>query len=154
MPCTSAQAASILNDLIQTCRDGEKGYAVAENAVADVDLKHIFASLAKQRSCFAGELHDAVRSLGEEPEDHPTAGGALHRGWMNLKKTATTADGGRASVLADCERGEEAAEKHYRRAVENELPHKVRDLVLRQHAVLEGARDRIRDLHEAAEAEP
>ncbi len=49
-------AVSTLNELIETCRDGEQGFRTASEAVAEPDVQRLFASYAPQRAPFAVEL--------------------------------------------------------------------------------------------------
>src|SRR5437868_12560597 len=87
---------SVVNNLIETCRDGEEGYQTAAKCVNNSDLKALFTSYSQQRAQFAAELQDEVRRLGGEPEKTGSIAGALHRGWTNIK-SAVVGEIGRAS---------------------------------------------------------
>jgi uncharacterized protein (TIGR02284 family) len=138
-------SASTLNDLIQTCKDGENGFRAAAEAVADTNLRHLFESYAQQRGEFAAELQREVRRLAEDPpaaSGHATA--ALHRGLMDIKASLTGRD--EATIIAECERGEDAAVKMYRKALDSDLPTDIRVLVERQFLEVKDAHDHIRSL--------
>ena len=56
-----------LNDLIQTCRDGESGFQTAADHVKGSSLKELFSDCSVQRAQFASELESEVRQLGGSP---------------------------------------------------------------------------------------
>jgi uncharacterized protein (TIGR02284 family) len=47
---------SILNDLIEVCKDGEQGYKNASDDVKDVTVKQILLKYSEQRGRFYSEL--------------------------------------------------------------------------------------------------
>ena len=53
----------------------------------------------------------------------------MHRGWIQLRAALTS---GNAAILAEIERGEERAAKHYRDALAKPLPEAIRDMVEEQ----------------------
>jgi len=61
------QTTSVLDDLIQTLRDGEEGFKQAAEAVRDAQLKSLFTEYSQQRSRFAADLQSQLRNLGNEP---------------------------------------------------------------------------------------
>ncbi|HVQ46477.1 MAG TPA: PA2169 family four-helix-bundle protein, partial [Gemmatimonadales bacterium] len=101
--------ASTLNQLIQTCKDGENGFKVAAESVDDVNLQHLLASYSQQRREFAAELESEVTRLHQDPAESGHVAAALHRGWMDIKSLATGRD--EAAIIAECERGEDVAVK-------------------------------------------
>jgi uncharacterized protein (TIGR02284 family) len=131
---------SVLNHLLEICRDGEHGFQAAAQHVDDPELKDVFTSVAEQRARFAAELVPHVHRLGGQATGGGTTGGALHRGWINVKSSLSKHDDG---VLAEAERGERVALHAYQEAVEGMLPPTVRDLVERQHAAVREAHARI-----------
>ena len=76
---------STLNDLIETCKDGEEGYKKAAENVQRTDLQNVFREYATQRAQFANELQREVARIGGKPETSGTVGGAMHRGWLDVK---------------------------------------------------------------------
>ena len=59
---------STLNNLIETCKDGQEGFQQAAEGVQNSQLKTLFYEYAQQRAQFAGELQGLVRELGGDPE--------------------------------------------------------------------------------------
>lgn len=142
---------STVNDLIETLKDGQEGFKQAAEAVKDPRLKSLFSEYSQQRSRFAGELQTAARSLGEtEPERTSSTAGAMHRAWINLKSAITRGDD--ASILAECERGEDSAVSEFKKALDEDGSSPFHDIVARQYAEVKSAHDRVRNLRDTAKA--
>jgi len=143
------EAISVLNDLIETLKDGEKGFRIAAQGVDRKDLQQHFLKYAEQRSKFVDELQREVRKVGGDPDESGSLAGAIHRGWINIKSAVTGQD--EESVLAECERGEDSAVRNYEEALKKNLPESVRSLIQKQYAQVQEAHDTIRDLEKRAE---
>lgn len=141
---------STLNDLIETCKDGQDGFKTAAEGVERSDLKSTFYELGQQRSQFAGELQTLVRELGGDPENTGSTTAALHRGWINIKSIVTGKDD--QSILDEAERGEDIAKKAYEKATQMTLPSNVSSVIQQQATQVKAAHDRVRDLRNAANA--
>ena len=139
---------STLNGLIETCKDGQDGFTVAAEGIERSDLKSLFYEFAQQRSQFAGELQSLVQGLGGDPEDSSSLAGTLHRGWINIKSAVTGQD--EASILSECERGEDNAKKMYKEALEQGLPANVLEVVQTQYTSVQSAHDRVKALRDSA----
>jgi uncharacterized protein (TIGR02284 family) len=75
---------STVNGLIETLKDGEKGFKEAAEAVKGTGLKSLFDNFSQQRARFARELQDEANNLGEsKPERSSSGSGAIHRAWMD-----------------------------------------------------------------------
>src|SRR5918999_4126680 len=109
---SNEEVISTLNNLIETCRDGQNGFQTAAEGVQKSELKTLFHTYSQQRARFAGELQDEVRRLGGDPEDSGSVAASLHRGWMGLKSVISGSDD--AAILAECERGEDSAVLNHR----------------------------------------
>ena len=82
---------STISCLIETLKNGEKGFKEAADAVNDPQLKSLFQEYSQQRHRFATELQTQAQSLGElKPEKSSSAAGAMHRAWINLKAAMTS----------------------------------------------------------------
>ncbi|MCI0412734.1 PA2169 family four-helix-bundle protein [bacterium] len=132
---------SVLNGLIETCKDAEKGYWEASNAMEYGFYRALLEDYARQRTVFAAELQSVVRHLGGTPDRKGTMAGNLHRGWMNLR-LALKSQSDRAIAL-ECERGESIALKHYRNALKTDLPGQIKSILEKQCAVIRSTRQRI-----------
>lgn len=139
---------STLNGLIETNKDGQEGFKTAAEGLQNSDLKSTFYEFGQQRSQFAGELQNAVRELGGDPENSGSVSGAIHRGWINIKSAVTGQDD--AAILNEAERGEDVAKNAYKNALETELPANVRTVVEQQASAINAAHDRVKALRDSA----
>ncbi len=131
----------IIENLIQTCRNGEEGYRSAAEHTNDLDLRDFFDREAKERARFARELERVAQGLGEpEPSRDTSVASKLHRAWFDLKQKF---GGGDESVVASVETGESDARKEYQEALDSDLPFDVRAVVERQFESIAIAYDRV-----------
>lgn len=121
---------ALLNHLIESCKNGELGYAEAAKLVDDTQLQSIFEGYAKERAGFAKALQAEVEKLGGKPAESGTLGAALHRGWMELKAAATLGDG--RAIISACETGEDSAWTHYKEATDSPVTGASRTLIEKQ----------------------
>lgn len=134
-----------LNELIDVCRDGARGFQLAADHVGDPELKRIFGDAARQRNLFAAELLPFAQRLGGFGGGDGTTRAALHRGWMIVKDAVMQYDD--RAVLQEARRGESVAANTYAEAVMNILPPNARPVIERQYAAV---RDVQHDLEEIA----
>ncbi|HQU84042.1 MAG TPA: PA2169 family four-helix-bundle protein [Pyrinomonadaceae bacterium] len=138
---------SNLNNLIETCKDGQEGFKQAAEGVQNSELKSVFYEYGQQRAQFAGELQGLVRELGGDPENSGSTAGALHRGWINIKSAVTGQDD--TAILNECERGEDVAKNAYKSALEETLPANVSQIVQQQYTKVQAAHDHIKALRDS-----
>jgi uncharacterized protein (TIGR02284 family) len=122
---------STLNDLIETCKDGEEGFRTCAEDVMGLQFKQMFTTRSQRCASAARELQELVRSLGGDPEQHSSLGATLHRRWVDIKSAILGKDN--EAVLNECERGEDMALRSYRNALAKELPTPIRLVVERQY---------------------
>jgi uncharacterized protein (TIGR02284 family) len=141
-------AISLVENLIETCRDGEKGYKDAASHIKRTDLKTFFIEQGAQRARFADELQLELSKLGKaEKKESGSVGGAMHRAWIDTK---VAVGGGDKTILESVERGEDSAKENYQKALSGGLPPNVAEIVRRQASNVMNAHDRVRDLRDAA----
>lgn len=149
---TNDDTISTLNNLIETCKDGQNGFRNAAESATNPELKMLFNTYAQQRAQFAAELQGEVRRLGGDPEKTGSVAAAVHRGWMSVRDAVTTAATDDTAIVAECERGEDYAISAYQGAMKENLPSDVASVVQRQYGSVKEAHDRIRDMKHANEA--
>ena len=66
---------STLNELIETCKDGQEGFKQAAEGVERSDIKSLFFEFSQQRAHFAGELQSIVQTLDGDPETSGSTAG-------------------------------------------------------------------------------
>jgi uncharacterized protein (TIGR02284 family) len=140
------KAISTLNDLIETCKDGENGFRTAAEELKSPELKTKFLEYSRQRGEMVRELQSAVRSLGGDPETTGSVSASLHRGWMDIKAAILGKDD--HGILAEAERGEDVAKAAYENALKGTLPAQVQTVVQQQAAKVRQAHDTVRDLRD------
>ena len=134
----------VLNNLIQTCKDGEEGFLTAGDAVQDLNLRAVFHMYAQQRARFRAELTNEVLHHGGNPASSGHIAGALHRGWLNIR-TAVAGTETRV-IVGECDFGEDAAVKAYSDALKKVLPFYLLEIVRRQYAEVKSAHDAVRNI--------
>lgn len=140
-----------INDLIETLKDGQEGFKSAAEGVQNPSLRSQFTEYSNQRAQFAGELQELARTLGDpSPEDSSSVASSIHRGWIDLKSAITGKND--HSILAECERGEDAAVAAYRDAVTAQLPASALSIVQRQAEAIKAVHDRVRALRDSTPA--
>ncbi len=141
---------SELNDLIETCRDGQDGFKDAAEGVERSDLKTLFYEFSQQRAQFAAVLMELVRELGGDPAHSSSIAGAMHRGWIELKAALT--GGGDEAILNECERGEDYAKDAYSKALEKNLPSNIADVIRQQATAVQAAHNRVKELRNSSKS--
>ena len=139
---------STLNDLIETCKDGEEGFLACSQSVKNPTLKSFFEEKAQRCATGARQLRDKVRELGGDPSQSGSTAGAMHRAWVNIKSAVTGMDD--HAILAECERGEDVAKTAYEKALQQDLPADTRMMVEAQYREVKANHDRVRDMRNAA----
>ncbi|MEO8653720.1 MAG: PA2169 family four-helix-bundle protein, partial [Ramlibacter sp.] len=132
----------VLNDLIETCKDGEYGFKACADQAKRQDLKSMLQQRAEDCRSAAQELAQQVRNLGGDVQDSGSAMGAVERGWVAVRTTLTTYDD--RAVLEECERGEDNALARYRKALKKPLPANIKLIVERQLQGVQRNHDQIK----------
>ena len=138
--------ASILNDLVETSKDGEKGFNTAADDTNNPELKTTLRRRAQDCARSAADLQGLVARLGGKPEKGGSVAGAVHRGWVNVKAAVSSRDD--LAILEECERGEDVAKAHYSKALQATLPQDIRSVVERQYDGLMRNHAQIRNLRD------
>ncbi|MVT11310.1 PA2169 family four-helix-bundle protein [Chitinophaga tropicalis] len=139
-----------LNDLIQINNDRIAGYekALEDLKAEDSDLKALFSSMISESHEIRLALGTEVNVLGGDMDHSTTTAGKIYRAWMDVKAVFTGRT--RESILANCEAGEDAAQRAYRMALdEEELPAYLREMISEQQMTLKASHDQIKALRDA-----
>jgi uncharacterized protein (TIGR02284 family) len=143
----SMQVVEVLNDLVMINNDRINGYqrAIKELKKEDEDLKSLFDQMIVESQQIKSDLVHEIQVLHGDVEKGTTEMGKIYRAWMDVKAVFTGES--RHSVLSNCEAGEDAAQKAYKKALETDkLPAFIRDLLIRQQGTLKDSHDEIKDL--------
>jgi uncharacterized protein (TIGR02284 family) len=136
-----------LNELIETCTDGEEGFRTCAEGVKNPQLKVFFEKRADRCALGAAQLEGKVAELGGDPRRGGSPSAMLHRFWINIRSTISGMD--EEAVLAECERGEDFAKTAYEEALRCDLPGDVRVMIAKQYREVRENHDRVRDMRNA-----
>jgi len=136
----------ILNNLIETCRDGQNGFRESAEHLKNPEIREFFNEQSLLRAQFASELENEVRRLGEPDVDSSGSTlAAMHRAWIDLKSSL---GGGDDAIVAAAETGEDSAKKAYEEALKENLPADLMAIVRRQADSVIAAHNRVRDFRD------
>ena len=136
-----------LNDLLESCRDGEFGFRECAAHTKAADIQSLLGRRADDCRAGAMELQSLIKQLGGKPEEGGSVTGALHRGWVSVK--GTLAGYSDQAMLDECERGEDAALARYRKALKQNLPAEAKAVVERQAQGVQRNHDEIKALRDS-----
>src|ERR1700678_1997033 len=135
-------AISVIENLIETCKDGQKGYEDAASHVKRADLKTFFNEESLERARFAGELEAELIRLGNpDKRVSGSVGGTLRRAWIDTK---VSLGGGDKAILESVEAGEDSAKESYEKALSATLPGNLMEIIRRQAVSVRGAHDHVK----------
>jgi uncharacterized protein (TIGR02284 family) len=137
MTISTDDIISVLNELLETCYDERDGFRTSAGELQGQDAIAMCLSRAQRVDDAAAELYTAIRHLGGHPVEHGHSVAKVHRGWIHLRGAAPASTDD--SILAEIERGEEAALERYRHALTKPLPPTTHDLL----------DDHVRDIEES-----
>ena len=140
------KAVSVLNNLIETCKDGEKGFREAAEGLTNPTVKAKFLEYSRQRAQMARELQDEVRKLGGDPEKSGSVAGTMHRGWLNIRSAVSGKDD--HAIAAEAERGEDVAKTVFEDSLNEPLPSTAQTLVQQQLIKVRQAHDDVRSIRD------
>jgi len=141
---------SVVEHLIERCKDGQKGFHEAADKVKSPDLKSFFNQVSTERAGFAQELQAELATLGKpEKKVSGSVEGALHRAWVDTK---VALGGDDHTVLDWLEHGEDIAKDAYHKALSGNLPPSLREIVRRQADSVQHVHDRVKSLRDASKA--
>ncbi|MBV9759738.1 MAG: PA2169 family four-helix-bundle protein [Acidobacteriaceae bacterium] len=127
-----------LNQLVHINKDGESGFLTAAENIKNSELETLFRGYSQQHAKFASELQQEIKRLGGDFADSGTLGGAIHRGWLDVKSALSGHSA--AAILKSCESGEESAMVSYDRAADDNPTGQT-------NALLEKHRRQIKEFH-------
>jgi len=138
---TDRTERAVLNHVIETCKDAERGFRhIAEHAT-DPALKSLFLDIASERARFAADLLPHAQRLGGANSHDGTTAAALHRTWIDLRSAISRGDA--VAAIHEAERGEHFSRGVYNDALEGMLPPTTRELVETQSAELRKTAERL-----------
>jgi len=147
MADTNKESISVLNELIETLKDGENGFKTAAEGLTRGDIKAQFIEYSRERGEMARQLQSEVQRLGGDAEQSGSVGGSLHRGWIDVKSAVTGRDD--KAIVAEAERGEDAAKAAFQDALGQPLPSSAQSVVREQATKVQRVHDTVRNLRDS-----
>jgi uncharacterized protein (TIGR02284 family) len=143
--------AKAAKELVETLKDGERGFAEAAEKLRDGEHPEwatVLQRFSEQRAGFWREIVDMGHDYGEDVDESGTVAAAVHRGWIALKDAVTGDDA--EAVLKAALTGEDHAVSEYDDALKMDLSAGFRQVVVRQQAAVVAARDEVKALQAAS----
>ncbi|WP_353650563.1 PA2169 family four-helix-bundle protein [Nakamurella sp. A5-74] len=144
--------AKVAKDLVETLKDGQKGFAASAEKLADSDRPEWAATmtrLQRQRTQFTQEIVGLGHEYGDDVDESGSVLGTLHRGWLSLKDALTGDDP--SGVLGAAVTGEDHTVSEYEKALaDTDLSDGFRTVLQRQHSEIVDARAEVKALQSAS----
>ena len=141
---------SVLEDLIETCKDGQQGYRDAAEHAKRSDLKTFFYEQSLERGRFAEELQAELAHHGKpDKKVSGSVSAALHRAWIDTK---VALGGNDHTILESVEAGEDNAKESYQKALQSSLPADLAEIIRRQAMKVQRGHDQVKMLRDSAKA--
>lgn len=138
---------SAARELVETLKDGERGFASAAEKLQNSDRPEwatMLQGFSRQRADFHREIVELGHDYGADVDESGSATAALHRGWISLKDALTGDDP--SGVLGAAVTGENHAVSEFESALNKDLSPGFREVVSRQYAAVIAARDEVKSL--------
>lgn len=134
----------MLKDLIDTFRDGERGFALASHDNREPGIDDLLRDGEEWCRSAAIELQEQMRALAVSVEEVAPAMPAMFRGWVHFKTVPIFRD--TKLILEECERGLDYTQMRYKAAMACDLPEPTRPVAERQYQHLIALQSRLRVL--------
>jgi uncharacterized protein (TIGR02284 family) len=136
---------SVLKKVIETARDGEKGFREAADHFKSPELKAMAQRVSAERASFARELEPELQTERKDEKLGGSVEGAMHRAWVDIK---TALGGGDHTILDWLEQGEDYAKRIYNEALQSSLPSAAQLIVRRQYDRVLATHDQVKALRD------
>ena len=139
-----------LQELLEKNYDANKGFTKAMKDAENPRLKTFLQNQAAQRSRFANELTQEIRTLNEEPKESGSFTGDLHRTWIDIKSAVSGNED--EAVLEECIRGEKASWDEYKDKLNKEnFPPNIASVLERQASEIHNTLSKVKTLEDLAD---
>lgn len=136
-----------LNNVVVKNFDASRGYQKAADNVESPALKRFFSESSLQRSTFAGDLQQDIRTMGQGPTSETSMLSAAHRTWIDLKSAIS--DNNNKVVIDEVIKGEKNAISEYEGLLDQrEIPLNIRDTLESQKNEINQTLQQIEDLRQ------
>ena len=131
-----------LRSVIQSLIDGQECFLKIGEHLKDETLRHYFAAESLKRAEFRGDIEEVLHQEGvHDVNEKGTVEGTVERAWSDIKAHL---GGGDHTLLATSEELEDSAKAAYEKALENELPLPIKQLLTTQYAHIQESHDYVK----------
>jgi len=150
----STKVKSSLQDLIQRLLDAEKGYIEIINASSNVIINQWLDKYAKERHEMHKVLEGEVIKLGGHPDVHTTFLGELHRMFIDIKISNTSAENEFPAIVTEIKRGANVLINDYNKILQDvDLTPALATLLKSQKSLIEREVESLKSLEGELEKE-
>ncbi len=137
---------SVLTDLIESLRADQEGYQEFGARLHDARAKRLFLEETQRRAEYAAELENELHRMGvHDVKAGVSAAAKLRHFWGEVQAHLA---GDQKALLSAAEKSDDKAEKAYAKALKQELPLPLREMLDRQLAHIQRSHDEVRALHD------
>jgi uncharacterized protein (TIGR02284 family) len=138
---------STLKDLVETLRGNQEGFKELGHRLQDGRAKRFFLEETQVRAKYAAELENELHRMGvHDVKVGPSYRSKARHLWGEIQ--ASLAGGGQRALISTAEKGEDAAKEAYAKALKEDLPLPLRELLQRQQAHIQRSHDQVKALHD------
>jgi uncharacterized protein (TIGR02284 family) len=137
---------STLKDLVETLRSNQEGFKELGHRLEDGRAKRFFLEETQVRAEYAAELENELHRMGVHDVKAGSSFTAKARYlWGEIQASLA---GGEKALLSTAAKGDEAARDAYTKALKEDLPRPLRELLQRQLTHIEGSIDQLKALQQ------
>jgi uncharacterized protein (TIGR02284 family) len=137
---------SALTDLVESLRADQEGYQEFGARLHDPRAKRLFFEETQRRAEYAAELENELHRMGVHDVKAGVSRAAMLRHFWGEVQAHLAGD--QKALLSAAEKSDDKAEKAYAKALKQELPLPLREMLDRQLAHIQRSHDQVRALHD------
>lgn len=127
-----------LQQIVDICADGSKGYEAASSNIEQEDFKTLFLRLSQQRKGFVEDIKNEALHMGIELDASGTVKGFFHRTWLATKSTFSSDTN--EKVIDESMYGENTAVDEYNKVLADyEMPAFLKEKLFEQQRLIKVA---------------
>jgi uncharacterized protein (TIGR02284 family) len=137
---------SVLTELIGSLRADQEGYQEFGAGLQDARAKRLFLEETQRRAEYAAELENELHRMGvHDVKAGVSPAAKLRHFWGEVQAHMA---GDQKALLSAAEKSDDRAEKAYAKALKQELPLPLREMLDRQLEHIQRSHEQVRTLHD------
>jgi uncharacterized protein (TIGR02284 family) len=126
------ETTDVLRNLVDLCRNAERGFVLAEEGLTNGEAKRLFRRFAQERGRQAEELETELDRLARGDGQAAAGDECVPCAWTQIRSALNQVD--EYGLIALCDEGTDLIVKAYESALETTLPRSTRTL-LEKHQI-------------------